>query len=166
MWSTSSVKVTLAGAMLIWSIIGDLRSRKVKNSLVVSLAGSALILTGFLEGPAGLTTSFFSFLTATVAVLPLYLLRVLGGGDVKLFMALSLLMDWQTSLYTIAFSFIWGSILGVTVVILKGQGRAFLNNLVSIFWRVRPAETQTHKIPFTVALALGYFSAISAGGIL
>lgn len=147
-------------------VVSDLRERKVRNQLVVAGFALGLAFIIFMQGPTGLLVSGLSFVTAIVAVLPLYLLRVLGGGDVKLLLAASVLMNWQEVLITIFGSMIWGSLLGVLQVILKGQGKAFAHNILALAQRVKPSETAVHKIPYTVALLFGYLSSLVWSGVL
>lgn len=105
-------------------------------------------------------------MTAAAAVFPLYLLRVFGGGDVKLLLAASVMMSWKEVLITLFASMIWGSLLGVLQVFLKGQGKAFAHNLLAMANRAKLQEASVHKMPFTVALLFGYLTNLVWLGVL
>lgn len=148
----------LAFSLLALAMWDDLRTRKVRNQLL--LVGFCLILAliTMTQGFNGLLNSGLSMLTACVAVLPLYFLRVMGGGDVKLFVVVSLLFSWEQVLIALFASMIWGSFLGIFQVILKGQTKEFAHNLMAIAHRTKLRPEVTHKVPFTVALFLGFAS--------
>ena len=162
----TSLQAILALLLFGAGMVNDLRSKKVRNQIVIVgfVVGITYVIA--VQGFSGLMMSALSFLTAAVAILPLYLMRVLGGGDVKLLLAASVLMDWKSVLITIFASMIWGSLLGIFQVILKGQGKAFAHNMLALAHRAKLKETSVHKMPFTVALLFGYLSSLVwMGGI-
>lgn len=162
----SSLQVVLILLLLVAGVVNDLRSKKVRNQIVIAGFVIGLIFVTATQGLSGLFIGFLSFLTALAAVLPLYLLRVIGGGDVKLLLAASVLMDWKTVLITVFASMIWGSVLGVLQVVLKGRGKAFAHNMFALANRAKLSETTVHKTPFTVALLFGYLSSLVYVGVL
>lgn len=151
----------LAFGLLAAAVWQDLRTRKVSNQFLIGALITVIIYQVVFQGPASLMNSGMSFLMATVIVLPIYLLKVLGGGDVKLFLVVSLLLPWDQVLLAICASFIWGSLLGIFQVVLKKQGLQFLKNLKSILARTKVSNELTHKIPFTVALFFGFATALA-----
>lgn len=146
----------LAFLLLAVAMWEDLRSRKVPNQLLLVGLSLILVLIVLTQGFGGLVNSGLSFLTACVVVLPLYFLRVMGGGDVKLFVVISLLFSWQQVLLALFAAMIWGSLLGIFQVILQGQIMKFLHNLMALAQRVKLPAESTHKMPFTVALFFGF----------
>lgn len=150
----------LALTLLGMGVMNDLHSRKVKNGIVLGGLAIGLLYASLTHGFLGFTTALTSFMTALVAVLPLYLMRVFAGGDVKLFLAVSVLLNWQEVLMTLLFGIIWGAILGVVQVVLKGDLQSLLHNVRSVLRRERVSEQAVHKIPFTVAFLFGYLSSL------
>jgi Flp pilus assembly protein protease CpaA len=142
----------------------DLQERKVKNHTIVVLFIVGFVTAFFAEGASGLLNASMSLAVAFLAGLPLYLPRVLGGGDFKLLMALSPFLIWNQVLILVLSSLIWGSILGLFMVILKGKLKSFLANLKMIFLKAKPSEESLHKIPYSVALVFGYLTAIGLKG--
>jgi prepilin peptidase CpaA len=142
----------------------DLQERKVKNHTTVALLIVGFVTAFFAEGSSGLLNAAMSLAVAFLAGLPLYLPRVLGGGDYKLVMALSPFLMWNQVLILVLSSLIWGSLLGLLMVILKGKLKSFVTNLKLIFMKTKPAEDALHKIPYSVALVFGYLTAIALKG--
>jgi Flp pilus assembly protein protease CpaA len=164
--SLSLLQTGLALILLFAGVADDLRSRKVHNKIIIL---AAVIFTLFLliaKGPGALMIAGLSLMTAFVATLPVYMLRVFGGGDYKLLLVLSLLLSWEQVLITLAASMIWGSLLGIFQVLLKGQGKQFAHNLLAIGQRVKISDEKTHKVPFTVALFFGFLTSLYYGGSL
>lgn len=159
-------KLSLAGLGLLAGVVEDLRLRKVRNQVSVVVLVVGLTFVGITEGGSGLINSVVSMMTAMACILPLYVLRALGGGDVKIFVAVASLLSWKAVLITILSSMIWGSLLGLFQVILKGQFKQFAENLLGIFMRSKPRAENLHKIPFTVALMFGFLtSLVWTGGV-
>ncbi len=162
-WETKSI---LASLILIIGVADDLRSRKVHNSLILIFAGVSLISIPILSSWAGYAVAASSLLTAAVLSLPLFMFRMLGGGDVKLFLVFSLLVSWQAVIATLLLSILWGGVLGVMQIILKGQIKDLLLNCWSLITRKsRSSELQLHKIPYTVALLFGWLSHLTYAGL-
>jgi prepilin peptidase CpaA len=152
--------------MLIASVVDDLRTKKIHNTLVLSCLAISLIFIGVSHGTAGYMPAVISLATAAVAILPLYLTRILGGGDLKIFAAVALLMSWQGVVITLLTSVIWGSVLGVLMVVMKGEGKAFAANLMSLAHLTKPKEAQLHKVPYSVALLFGFMThLVLSGGV-
>lgn len=152
------LQTALAILLLTAGVANDLRERKVQNQIVLAGLIVGLVFMTATQGLSGLLISVISFLTAIAAVMPLYLMRIFGGGDAKLFLAVSVLLGWQEVLVTLFASIVWGSLLGVFQVLLKGEGKAFAHNILAIANRAKLPEQKTHKIPFTIALLFGYLS--------
>lgn len=159
-------KLVWAGLMLLLGAVDDIRSRKVHNRLIAGIFISSLIVVTIVDGKIGLLDSLFSILTAFISVLPLYLLKALGGGDVKLFTAVSPLLTWKAVLVMLLGSLVWGALLGLFQVLLKGQGKALVQNMLGIFLRNKPAEQNLHKIPYTIALLFGFLTSLKIAGEL
>ena len=128
----------LAIALLV-TIVTDIRDRKIYNKIVLLIAlGAPLwwIATGELLWPdmiVHLIAAAFVFLLFSL----FFYLRVMGGGDVKLFTALALWFDWVTTTQML----LYATLLGVGVT--------------AIFWfehryRERPGRA---RIPYGVAIA-------------
>lgn len=152
-------------AVLGYSVWEDLRSRKIKNKTVLISFAICAVMAVTLGGLPALGWGLVSVMLALLASTPLFMAKVLGGGDVKIFAAVSVLLSAPEVVYTLLASLIWGALLGVLSAVLRGQGKALFQNVFAIFMRVKPQESQLHKIPYSVALLFGYLSQHLAGGL-
>ena len=166
MLTGTALQTGMALLVLLAGVIDDLRSRKVHNQVVLVGFVFGLGCVMATQGLSGLMVAGLSFMTALIAILPLYLLKAVGGGDVKLFIAVSVLLNWQQVLIALLGSLIWGSVFGVLQVVLKGEGKAFLHNLFAIFNRAKIPEAKKHKVPFTIALLFGFLTSFVWTGVL
>ena len=106
--------------------------------------------------------------------LPLVLSKVIGAGDMKLLAAAGILIGWSPALSVLFFALIWGAVFGVLHAVLSGNLRLLTRNLVSIVTRAdrnRPTESEgagleLNRIPFTVAILLGWMSYLAQQGHL
>ena len=158
--NVGSLQIGLTILLLLLAVIDDLRSKKVHNSLVIVSFAMALLFIVFFQGAQGIIPAALSMMTAALIIIPLYLLRILAGGDVKIFLAVSPMMSWEEILITVFASLIWGSILGLLQVFLKGQMKSFFANMMMIFHRSKIPAQKMHKIPYTVALFFGFLSSL------
>jgi prepilin peptidase CpaA len=144
----------------------DLRSRRVPNVLTL---GAALAGAGYhlLDGGwSGLGTSAAGWAVGLLVFLPLFLLRGLGGGDVKLLAALGAWLGPSQTLWLALFTAVAGGPIAVLVALWKGYLRQAFGNLwgLLMFWRVaglRPHPTLTlessgaPRLPYAVPIAAG-----------
>ena len=134
--------------LLATAAVIDSRSHRIPNWLVVSGAVYALVyntvfppwLHGtFLFPLAGLGLGLALFL-------PLYLLRAMGAGDVKLLAMCGAFLGpneiWRAALVIL----ITGGLLGVVFVLAKGSALRMVQNLTTLF-RVGALDTMTGAVP-------------------
>lgn len=147
-------------ALLLAACLTDIKYKKVLNWFVVAsfffVIASHLIFGNsfkevFLEGT-------FGFAMAFILTLPLYMLRALGGGDVKIFAVFGFATNVDAVIFTFIASLLWGSLLGVIRAIFNKQGDVLFSNFIKILKMQKPEPHTLHKIPFTVALLAGWFS--------
>jgi Flp pilus assembly protein protease CpaA len=157
-WSPSNIIVLIALSLAVFS---DIKTKKVDNRFNVGilLAGILFSLTQF--GFNGLWQVLSSMTAAFAIGTPLYLLRVFGGGDFKLLLAVSSFLDWKQILTVIALSFIWGSILGLFKAAMSGQLKSVAHNILSIFLKNKAHQTKLHAVPYTVAIFFGFVSMLT-----
>jgi prepilin peptidase CpaA len=159
--SEQFAKNILLGIMLGAAVASDMRTRKIPNNLVIAVFVVAMIASLLISGFASAWTALASVLTAVAFVLPMYLLRAIGGGDFKLMIAISPLLSWEGVIVVTAASLLWGSLLGVFSAISHGQARQLSQNVVGILMRVKPKAEKLHKIPYSVAILFGWITQAS-----
>ena len=159
-WIGVGVLATVLGLAL-WH---DIASRRIPNwligvGLVGGLGGSVLIPNGL-----GLGSSLLGALAGFAVLIPLYLLRAMGAGDVKLMAAVGAFLGPIPVLGAALLTFVVGGVLSLTAAIGSRSLGRVLNNLrlmgmVALIGRssgitVRDVQT-TGRLPYALAIAVG-----------
>ncbi len=163
--------------LVLTAVAYDLRSRRIPNTLVVvgialglsfqivARMGGELFLNRF--GASGIGAALLGGLTGLALFLPLYALRTMGAGDVKL---LAMVGVWLGPEY-VAWAALWtmlaGGVLALFAALVGGVMRQVLANLhtmlVMLFMHAQtggglkvtaPAQS-TGRLPYAVAIACG-----------
>jgi prepilin peptidase CpaA len=161
----------------------DYRKRRIPNWLVLAglLAGTAMNAFLTYDNPSatmGLLFSLKGFGLAFLVYFPLYLLRGMGAGDVKLMAAVGAIVGPALWLWILFFTAVLGGITALIVVINKGRVQRTLQNLwmilVSIRYRQAPYATnpeldvstdQGLRLPHGVIIAVGAIGFVAAKAI-
>jgi prepilin peptidase CpaA len=155
-------KLFFATLILAVGVVDDLRSRRFPNTHFVGLSAFAVLFVLFHESLWGTALAFASALTAFVITLPLVLMKILGAGDMKLLVAMALLADWRAVICTVVYSIIWGALLGLVHVTIRGQVLLVLRNTIALATRtLRGSDSELHRSPYAVALVFGWISYLS-----
>lgn len=157
-----------------WS---DVRQRRISNCLV--LAGSCMGIAcnsvlpegnGFasaLPGGLGLWGAAGGFMAGLGLMLPLYMLRAMGAGDVKLMAMVGAFLGPHAVVRVVLATFIIGGAMALAVVLRNGSLRRLLANLqtmlLAAFFKLTLSEVPTvdaaavsaGKLPYAVAIAGG-----------
>jgi prepilin peptidase CpaA len=144
---STAIFLTVAGL----AAASDLRHRRVPNELV--LVALVLGLT------RGVTMGLLGATVGLALLLPLFAVRWLGGGDVKLLAALGAwLGPWGVlvgGLYGIAL----GGLLSIAMAVAGGVGRELAKNVgaavVTMSAPVAPQRRRALVVPLALPLAVG-----------
>ena len=121
--------------LLIWAAISDVRSHRIPNWLVLAgMLFGMIYNTAFPLLPhhtvlwplAGLGLGLLLFL-------PLYLLRAMGAGDVKLAAMVGAFLGPGDTFYAMLASMIVGGVLALSYVLAKGAATQTLRNIAALF---------------------------------
>lgn len=155
--------------LLLQAAVTDLALRRIPNVLVLSglLLAFSLYLYGGAPGAwfhtslAGLATGFFLFL-------PLYLLRGMAAGDVKLMAMTGAFVGPAMAAQIALLTCLIGGGLGLLMLVFNGRWRILVRNLKAmlspLLWRCLGVPVQAVSlarqdsaggIPYGVAIALG-----------
>jgi len=157
-WMTGGA-VLVCGAATYW----DLRERRIPNAVTLPALGLALCLHGATQAGQGLLLSALGAVVAGGLLLPGYLLRATGAGDVKLLMAVGAFLGWPTALLAGLLSLVVGGVFGLVFALLKGRLGTVLNRSFGLArWMALKAAgapldrpgTSGLKLPFGVAIAV------------
>lgn len=153
-------------ALLLAGAIDDLRSRRIHNSLVLTALIAAFLSVYLIPsshvGIAPWWSPLLSFGLAFLLALPLFGLKVWGGGDAKLFLAVSPLLLWSEIPIFLLMSLAWGVALGLIRALLSGKVHQMLVNLGQVILHRQPvSDKNLTKIPFSIALLFGFIAVLT-----
>jgi len=153
----------------------DLRYRRVPNWLTGTGVLCGIALNTFLLQTQGLLFSLKGLGIAMLIYFPLYMLRGMGAGDVKLMAAVGSIVglwDWIGILVCTA---VFGGIAAIILVTTKGRFRKTFQNmwmiLVSLGHRQAPYQTSPEldvaneraiRLPHAVVIAVGALCFLAA----
>ena len=104
--------------------VTDLRTRRIPNVLTFGAAAGACGFYLADRGLGGLGWSAAGWLVGGLLFLPLFALRGLGGGDVKLLAALGAWMGTSALLPIVLLSSLIGAVVGGAFLAIRGHDRA------------------------------------------
>ena len=146
--------------------IADLKTRRIPNVLTLGAAAGACGHYLVAAGLSGLGWAAAGWVVGLLLFLPVFALRGMGGGDVKLVAALGAWLGPGLTLWLALFTALAGGPLAVGVALSRGYLRQALSNVWALltFWRVaglqpHPAMTLdtsgTPRLPYAVPIAVG-----------
>jgi len=169
----------LLAAILLGAVVVDLRSRRIPNTLV--LAGIAVAFAAHASSIAfGRTPLAGSTWWAPLAgmaagfamLLPLYLLRATGAGDVKLMAMVGAFIGAPSVLTATLYTLLAGGALSMLFMLGSGVAAQAIANVRFMLtdWALRvstgqgarlaPLQTTAARLPYAVAIALGTGAAL------
>jgi prepilin peptidase CpaA len=162
-----AVQWTLAGIVLI-AACTDLRARKIPNWLVLVGLGAGFLLNGVLDGSQGLLGALSGMGLALLIYVPLFILRAMGGGDVKLMAAVGCMAGPQNWFSIFIMASLLGGVFAVGLLLTRNAMGGALGNIWRIVkelahlrlpWKMHPELDIGHRkaltMPHGVAIAAG-----------
>ena len=156
----------------------DLKERRVPNWITFSGALAAIGLNTFLYETAGLWMSLKGLGIALLVYFPLYMLRGMGAGDVKLMAAVGAAVGWANWLGILFLTAMIGGISAIVLVLWRGRLRKTMHNLwfvvLSLWHRQAPHQAnpdldvknpQALRLPHAVMIAFGTLAYLLAAAI-
>lgn len=156
----------------------DLRQRRVPNWITLPAVVVAIALNTFLYETPGLWFSLKGLGLALLIYFPLYLLRGMGAGDVKLMAAIGAAvgpLDWLGILFLTA---ILGGLAAMIAIVSRGRVRRTAKNIwfiiLSLVHHQAPYEANPAldvknvaavRLPHAIAIALGSIGFLAAAAI-
>lgn len=160
LWGASAL---LAG-LLVSAAVSDLRARRVSNelNLVVLVVGVlfSLAALGWKDGAIGAVSGIA---LALLIWFPMFAVRLMGAGDVKLLAACGAWLGWRGMLVATLATGAYGGVLGA-LWLLRSHGAVTAMHTVATavrapwMMKMRPFEAR-ERIPYAVAIAGGVFTA-------
>lgn len=164
-------------ALLGTATLTDIRSRRVPNALLMGgvAAGIALQLTQ-LPGPGplftaggaiGIGAALAGIAVGFAALFPLYALRAMGAGDVKLMMMVGAFLGPLQTFGVVVLTFLAGGVLAIVMALWQRSFRQLATNLRFMLTtsavraaggdspRFEPLTQTAGRMPYAVAIAAG-----------
>jgi prepilin peptidase CpaA len=154
------------GTLLALACISDLRTRRIPNVLTLSAAAVALVFHLVTGGPAAAGWSVAGWIVGFLLFLPIFALRGMGAGDVKLLAAVGAwLGPMQVAIAALVTS-VAGGVIAIVVALGSGYLKQALSNLslLLMHWRVvgvQPLEqvtlhgTKGPRLAYAIPIAIG-----------
>ena len=159
------ISTVVATAIIAAGVVDDLRTRKFHNWLFLVCLGVATVSTLLTGGLANFSLALLGFLAAVAIYLPLVMMKIVGAGDLKLMAAFGLAAGWDPVWQTSLYGLFWGAAFGVLATVFRGQGRVLVHNMVSIVMVRERKGLELHRIPFTVAILMGWLTVLTLRGV-
>ncbi len=160
----------MAGVALI-AAVTDIRARIIPNWLVVTGLVAGFGLNTILYGWQGLGSSALGFGLALLIYVPLFVLRAMGGGDVKLMAAIGCMVGPRNWFEIFIYASVAGGIYAMFLLTLRNSGGGVFWNMLHIL-----KELIRFRLPFkskpeldighSKALSVPHAVAIAAGAML
>ena len=163
---TMTAQHSVVVALVVLASITDVRTRRIPNVLTCGAAIAALLFHVGTAGTSGLTTSIGGWMLGAALFFPVFALRGMGAGDVKLLAAVGawlgpLPVAWVALVTTIA-----GGVVALVVSLAHGYLRTAVTNLLMLLmhWRISgiqplPAVTleggRGPRLAYAVPIAIG-----------
>jgi len=114
----------------------DVRTRRIPNWLVLTAILIGVALNTFLFGLSGLSTSLFGGAAAFAVYFPLFALRGMGAGDVKLMVGIGCIVGPSNWLAIFSLTAILGGLFAIFMLLQTGRLMYTLMNVWFIFTQV------------------------------
>ena len=158
MWVSAGVAVA--------ACVTDLRTQRVPNILTLGAAAAAFAFHVANSGASGLLFAASGWGLGLLIFLPLFALRGIGGGDVKLLAAFGAWLGPSLVLWVAAFAAIAGGVFAVIVSARHGYTRQAFGNVWGLlsYWRVMGMKTHpgltlgattAPRLPYALPMAAG-----------
>ncbi|MBY5992040.1 prepilin peptidase [Ferrimonas balearica] len=151
----------LAGFAL--ALVSDIRTQRIPNLLFLAALICGVAYHSLQDGWAGLGTALGGTLVALL-LLPLYLKKFIGAGDVKFMMGMGALMGPTLTLWVLALGVASGALvaplLALNQVGWKGLVATFKRYyqcaITRTYFRPEQGEAAAARVPYAPALAAGW----------
>jgi prepilin peptidase CpaA len=152
-------------ALLAVAVVTDLRAHRIPNWLSLFGFAAGLGLQTWFGGAGGILQAALGAGVGLLGFMPLYVLRAMGAGDVKLLMAIGSILGPEATIFAVVFSLLagglgaigfvlWRAVHSAASTVVRGE-IAQLGASISVAARVARRE----RIPFALPIAVGSLAA-------
>ncbi|HWR35682.1 MAG TPA: prepilin peptidase [Clostridia bacterium] len=162
LFMASALAIGITGAF------ADIRTRRIPNALTYTGMIAGIAVHTVMQGWSGLASALLGGLIAGGIFLVFFLLRVMGGGDLKLMTAIGCFAGPQNSLRAVLATAIAGGVIAIGYAIFRGRLRKMFSNMGDLirFHAVAGAAVHpTLNLSNPEAMRFPYGTAIAAGAL-
>lgn len=142
----------------------DVRARRIPNAIVLPGALAALALHALLPGGLGLAAAAGGWALGLALLMPMYALRLMGAGDVKLLAMVGAFFGASQIFTVFLLTLVAGGVLALVVAGWQGQLRRLLGNAWQMAIHsgmaalagslsVTPPTAASGRLPYAIAIA-------------
>jgi prepilin peptidase CpaA len=154
--------VAVAALACLW----DLTSARIPNWLTFTAAAAAIVFHTFAPQGQGLGAAVAGLVLGLLIFFPLFALRAMGAGDIKLLAAVGAWIGSSAVFWVAVYASVAGGVLALVVMVARGHLRRGLQNIQSLltFWwvsGVKPLpsvsldDPHAVRLPYAVPIAVG-----------
>lgn len=177
--ATALIQVLGLALLLVTAVFHDLRAHRIPNVLVLTGIGLAFSLHSIALGTGSMPLAGHAWwaplaglLTGLASLMPLYLLRATGAGDVKLMGMIGAFIGVQSVLAAALYTVLAGGLLALVFMLRPGVAKQALANVRTLVnaWvlhantgpgqRLRPLQSTAARLPYAVAIVAGTCAAL------
>lgn len=132
----------------------DLKWRRIPNWLTLGALGAGLLAQVARAGAAGVPVALGGAALGLLVLLPFYVLRAMGAGDVKLLAGVGSLVGPQALVSVMLYAALAGGLLSAVALVRQRKMRALIDTLM-----LQPLALRRSGItaPYGVAIASGVY---------
>ncbi|KIF80219.1 A24 family peptidase [Noviherbaspirillum autotrophicum] len=163
----SAARLIILAGVIAASVCHDIRAKRIPNRVIIfgALAGLA---SSVLPGSIGLAQSLGGLGMGLAMLMPLYALRAMGAGDVKLMAVAGAFLGIETTFFSALFAFAAGGLLALVYSAYAGAFGQTMRNLKMFIFH-SAVRVAGGRLPNAGDMALGGermpYSLAIAGGV-
>ena len=128
-------RLGVLAVLLVAAAVSDVRTHRIPNALVFGGALYGLAYHAFfppVPGEAGILVALGGLGVGLAGLLPLYLLRVMGAGDVKLMAMAGAFLGASGAFCALLATLVAGGVLAIAFTLATGRVVAMLRNVLAV----------------------------------
>lgn len=155
------IGVCLLLACACWT---DMRTLRIPNALNVGFGTCGLLYQWIAHGQDGLIAASIGALAGMAPLYVLFLLRGMGGGDVKWFGAFGIWMGAMPTLRLMMYAIVFAGAIAAVLVLLRLPVLTKLGGRLKWPWGTHPVtEGRGARFPFMLAVAPSFMMLLGEG---